>query len=841
MLPALPLLRLLVASLAASALASEAPLDVVSDCFQSEVLDLNEQLSARPHQVRCIQAIQEACASDPYVIGYSAALDGRLCEYHVVEWLAGNYTDFNSWHVDVFEVLADLAAQQGLTWPQAIFTADISICTNTYEQNIAWAYQWSSYVLAWSHKLRTGTWGSPDFPVRNMHETFRQHRIDGPTMCSMRAEDYVSIGLPFGVARAFVAGMNNYLFGQLEAAPGATVYQPQEAKLSTTYPGRPANVSISIVLEHLYNINEIDYTFNIGFMIMMSWEDDRISTRCEGAGSNGDEVSPSDPCAHYWQPQMRFSNVLQYEEGTYEVINDFGLFTEVGMASVRAAESDKNIYLPHSLAYNIKRVKGTFVTPMGFKYFPFDCQTLLLRATAISDDATIYRYVPLATIAPSLRALLRQTDGEANVVSGWNVTSIHTREYLLSEQSTAEEFIDTSIQHETYTSMDQVESQHGPGVPIYDAIVRLRDQIPVVELSESEDYKRDELHVPGLKPYSAAYFAIQVQREPHTFLWNFSALVALLIFIAFSSFLFPDKDMNGRISLALTVFLGVIFFQILIVESLPRTGSFTTMHLFMFLSSVFNGIIVLEHALVYALNAWVGKQAAIIQRVKLLSRSPRAVAFAVRLQRAFRMHRIHKFHMEAISPEPGPKAKSGTRGATRRSVTRGLTVDPASIEQVHAELASESPPPSDSDRRSIELNASGESQRIEVEATMTVVQDAVSTSHSGSMRHRAKSDLVWLSNTKSVYTHHLEARMKMADTLAKGTPLKRILYRHLFNWMVVFLDNSNRFFVITTSFAYFVLVYYYVFLRIGEEMLDAKCSDPWTTAGVDPRIILDQG
>ena len=75
-------------------------------------------------------------------------------------------------------------------------------------------------------------------------------------------------------------------------------------------------------------------------------------------------------------------------------------------------------------------------------------------------------------------------------------------------------------------------------------------------------------------------------------------LVSLLLGISFSSFLLPNKEMSGRISLALTVYLGVIFFQIMIVEALPRTNSFTTMHQFMFLSSVFNGIIVLEHVLV---------------------------------------------------------------------------------------------------------------------------------------------------------------------------------------------------------------------------------------------------
>ena len=844
--------RLLLASLAISATASEAPLDVVSDCF-GVALDVTETLFARPGQMRCILAVQEACASDPYVIGYDGALGDVLCQYHLVEWLAGNFTHTNLWFTDVLPILTGLAQQQGLAWPAEIFTQDNSICTNSFEQNTAFAFQWSSYILSWSHQLQTGVWGSSDFAVWDLHETFRRHHIDGPTMCRMSADDLVSLGVPFGAAKAFVHGMQDYLYAQVESAPGASTYDPADGQYHATYPGRPANVSITIVLEHLYNINEIAYTFNVGFLLVMSWEDDRISTRCEGAGGDGVETPSSDLCAHYWQPQMKFANVLQYEEGEYEVITDYGLFTEVGMASLRAVETDKNLYLPHSIAYSMKRIKGTFTTPMGFKFFPFDCQTLLLKATAVTDDATIYRFVPMATIGPSLTALLRATDGEANVVSGWNVTSIHAREYLLSERPAVDEFIDTSIQYETYASMDQVTFQHGPGIPIFDAIMRLRNQIPVVEGKESESYQRDELFVPGMKPYSEAYFAIQVQREPHSFVFNFSMLVALLIFIAFASFLFPDKDMNGRITLALTVFLGVIFFQMTVVDSLPRTGSFTTMHVFMFLSSIFNGIIVLEHALVYALHAWVGKQAAIIQRVNRLRRNRTAVRHAVRLQRAFRRHRIHKLHMEAISPEPDPKTEASNRNTPRgscsltpRSTTAPTTAPAATrlgnrasseppVSEVHVEFAPESP----RDQR-IELTASRASDRDAsqgIEVTGTMVQNAEPTSPSSKLRlRRSITDLG--STTKSHYTHQLEARMKVADALAKGTPLKLKIYRKVFNWSVVFLDNSNRFFVITTSLAYFVLVYYYVFLRVGQQELDAKCSDPWTTASLDPRIQL---
>lgn len=40
-------------------------------------------------------------------------------------------------------------------------------------------------------------------------------------------------------------------------------------------------------------------------------QDDRISTRCTAVGAPGDSTLPSDPCNHYWQPQISWPNVFQ--------------------------------------------------------------------------------------------------------------------------------------------------------------------------------------------------------------------------------------------------------------------------------------------------------------------------------------------------------------------------------------------------------------------------------------------------------------------------------------------------------------------------------------------------
>lgn len=64
---------------------------------------------------------------------------------------------------------------------------------------------------------------------------------------------------------------------------------------------------------------------------------------------------------------------------------------------------------------------------MGFKYFPYDCQSLMVKVRASGDDATIYRFAPSSSIGIRLSGLLRR---EASTVAGWNITAINHQERL---------------------------------------------------------------------------------------------------------------------------------------------------------------------------------------------------------------------------------------------------------------------------------------------------------------------------------------------------------------------------------------------------------------------------
>ena len=68
---------------------------------------------------------------------------------------------------------------------------------------------------------------------------------------------------------------------------------------------------------------------------------------------------------------------------------------------------------------------------MGFEYFPYDCQSLMVKVRASGDEATIYRFAPSSSIGVRLSGLLRS---EASTVAGWNITAINHQERLYTSE-----------------------------------------------------------------------------------------------------------------------------------------------------------------------------------------------------------------------------------------------------------------------------------------------------------------------------------------------------------------------------------------------------------------------
>ena len=182
------------------------------------------------------------------------------------------------------------------------------------------------------------------------------------------------------------------------------------------------------------------------------------------------------------------------------------------------------------------------VCAVGFSSFPFDCQSLLVKVRARGDDASIYRFVPSSSIGDRLAALLKGGHDSAKTISGWHISAIDHKERLYTSKSTFDIFARKS-------------SDSTPN-PLYDAIMSTIISPTLAQEmtgNELQSYQTNELNVPNYNNVSETIFSISIKRQPHSYIFNFAVLVALLLGISFSSFLLPNDDMAGRISIALTV------------------------------------------------------------------------------------------------------------------------------------------------------------------------------------------------------------------------------------------------------------------------------------------------
>ena len=163
--------------------------------------------------------------------------------------------------------------------------------------------------------------------------------------------------------------------------------------------------------------------------------------------------------------------------------------------------------------------------------------------------------------------------------------------------------------------------------------------------------------MPYRDPVSEAVFIIQVERFPGTYVLNFVVLVFLLLLVAFTTFLFARDDVKERVGTTLNVYLGVIFFQIMIVERLPSTETPTIMHEFMFYSSVTIMVMTCAHILIWLLDKRVTQEVTARQEVWRMQRSKRLVGAATKLQRAWRRRRIQRFaSVGNVDQKPRPES-----------------------------------------------------------------------------------------------------------------------------------------------------------------------------------------
>lgn len=504
--------------------------------------------------------------------------------------------------------------------------------------------------------------------------------IDGKVFSSIEYHELREMGFNVGESKQVAAVISDYFFGSYQSPPYETYHRysppgpdwPQMQSATgnmefqrTLVEERPIEVATTAVLEALIGIDQVNFYFEAQFLLVMSWRDERINTKCVGAGSGGVPIPSSDRCAHYWTPQTPpiFPSMLSVDGNpAVEILEDLGLFTIPGTyridCGVTSACPPSTVNV--SMGYRMLRIRGSFGASMEFRRFPYDRQDLeiLLRAPAWAPRAQ-YRMVPNAAVDPAileLQARSRASDPNnagKDVIAGWRVVSMTASERPL--------LLNTTIWDPTIFS--------GPTTAD-----------PLFNLMEAASAAGEAAVADAGIPYysiavSEASFVLHVCRIPSSYIYNFIFLVTLLEMIALVSYLLHPDDLDPRVNMTLTVFLGVIFFQIMLSDLLPTTGYLTDMHLFTFFSTVLVVAVALTHVFVFAIQKKAKHKLVLLQRLRQLRRSRRAVPAVMVVQRRVRVYlaqRRMRARLELTEPltsivaDGGSSERGGTKGGGRR-------------------------------------------------------------------------------------------------------------------------------------------------------------------------------
>ena len=72
----------------------------------------------------------------------------------------------------------------------------------------------------------------------------------------------------------------------------------------------PQQLEITVIIEQLHDVAEMDFTFTVQFRLMMSWYDTSVFLACNGADPWADDPVE---CPEVWRPEVAFLNLREIE------------------------------------------------------------------------------------------------------------------------------------------------------------------------------------------------------------------------------------------------------------------------------------------------------------------------------------------------------------------------------------------------------------------------------------------------------------------------------------------------------------------------------------------------
>lgn len=338
----------------------------------------------------------------------------------------------------------------------------------------------------------------------------------------------------------------------------------------------PQQLEITVIIEQLHDVAEMDFTFTVQFRLMMSWYDTSVFQACNGADPWADDPVE---CPEVWRPEVAFLNLREIEW--------IGKSEFYAMPAGWDAEMGGTGTGPATV-FVLARAVGTFTAPMGFQNFPSDVQSLPIQLYLKHPPDSVMRsqlvIKPKATLAKELAARKTSTSG-LDTLSGWDIDSTNAKEF-------------------EHTDFDVPSLRGGGGA--FDNYIDT-----VVELGlPMEDSNR----------LSAAEFNIVIERKSRYFVLNYVLIVALLTAVSWLTFFLDPTGLDARAGVALTLLLAIGVFQLILNDTMPKTGYLTPMHVFVLMSTFWVVLVLVESLIVCELSK---KQAVKESVAAKISRLPR--------------------------------------------------------------------------------------------------------------------------------------------------------------------------------------------------------------------------
>jgi len=135
---------------------------------------------------------------------------------------------------------------------------------------------------------------------------------------------------------------------------------------------------------------------------------------------------------------------------------------------------------------------------------------------------------------------------------------------------------------------------------------------------------------------------IEVTRETGFFLLNHILAISMLVGLSFMTFVIDPSSIEGRLSISLSVVVGLSVFQIVVLDAMPTTGYLTHMHEFTIVSTIFVVFVCVQNVVMHLARKRATRLKALFEWLKHFFNNTKAKKGVVVVQKVVAGHLARK-------------------------------------------------------------------------------------------------------------------------------------------------------------------------------------------------------